>query len=103
MQDNNNSYEKLIEKDVKTLLGILVDDPDLLDIKVIKMTNRTAVEIHAGEQSKYLIGRQGCNIAHIRHIIYMIGNRYKKLHGSEFVKIEVDVIDDRRETEENKN
>lgn len=98
MQDlatGTNIHASRIEADVRTLIGLVINETSELKTRCIATHTRLVIEVDAGEQTRLIIGREGSNVKRLRHIMDIIGNKHRRINGSPYLKIDVDIIDNR--------
>jgi predicted RNA-binding protein Jag len=90
-----DKHAEQIEQDVRALLSLVVDEADTIKTRCVGSQTRLVIEVEAGGQTRFMIGRNGSNVKHLRHLMDIIGNKHRRLNGSPYLKIDVDIIDNR--------
>ena len=81
-----------LKKELQQLLSMVSDSPQEIEIVTHVMGSRIYFEIHAGEQTKLIIGSKGKNINAIRGIMEISCNKRRRHYNSPYIQIDINVI-----------
>ncbi len=95
MQNVENSERSIlfadkIKNDLHSIFSTLVDNPNIIQYKVVNLETRLILQVFAYDQTRFILGKQGSTITSIRNLLKTIIKKHN-INGSPFSRIDIDV------------